>query len=565
MTVSTAGDLLSGWIDLETTPFTTIGSRLLVSASPEGLTVYEAAYERPLTDSVAVGALVVTGPDGAPATVVGLTTEALVLSNGTRMSVTADGRVVLADLPASSRVSTSRESIDVPPGCGVEFLPGPAWPRDPRLHGRPAPAAALARDCDQVAERTQEWMSRCPRAAAPWRTTVERCWWTLGVNTIDLRTSHGPTPAVVPSKLGYLGAWQWDSYFIAIGLRWGDPELAAQQLRLAVRDQLPDGQLPDVVFDGGVLASSADLPPADLARLRELASPCLNGRDVPLTKPPLLALAVDKVAACGQQDLIGELEGAVRANLNWWRRASSRGGVPYYLHPYSSGLDDSPIFDDDALVSSPDLLSYLVVCERTAARWARRAGRGAQERSAEDEAARLTALLAARWDDQRGLFPALGQCGRPLRARTIVSLMPLLVEDLPSPMRQRMVDDLQDARRFATHYRIPTVATSDEDYAPSTMWRGPVWVNTAWLVCEGLRRAGGQGSRGMPGGDHHDALARRIEDEVVSLVAASGPWEYFHPDTGRPCPGATVLFSWTAALTIDIAMRRTVHGDQRSL
>ena len=67
MTVSTAGDLLSGWIDLETTPFTTIGSRLLVSASPEGLTVYEAAYKRPLTDSVAVGALVVTGPDGAPA------------------------------------------------------------------------------------------------------------------------------------------------------------------------------------------------------------------------------------------------------------------------------------------------------------------------------------------------------------------------------------------------------------------------------------------------------------------------------------------------------------------
>ena len=72
---------------------------------------------------------------------------------------------------------------------------------------------------------------------------VERCWRTLGENTLRLR-SRPDVLAIVPSLAGYVGAWQWDSYFIAVGLRHGDPALARDQLRLVTDPQSPDGRSP---------------------------------------------------------------------------------------------------------------------------------------------------------------------------------------------------------------------------------------------------------------------------------------------------------------------------------
>ena len=59
------------------------------------------------------------------------------------------------------------------------------------------------------------------------------CWWVLGANIVEL-PALGRARAVVPSKIGYVGLWQWDAYFIAVGLRHGDPELAREQLRARV-------------------------------------------------------------------------------------------------------------------------------------------------------------------------------------------------------------------------------------------------------------------------------------------------------------------------------------------
>nr|WP_300336563.1 hypothetical protein [Actinomyces sp.] len=538
-----APSCLDSLIDLCRVPFTTIGSRLLVYRDESGLVVYESAYERP--EEASLAARIRLADDGESATVSTVTEAELIMSDGARLTLTPTGRVVLTHLPVGCTVSTAQASLVTGPGDAVVLERGEGWPADPALHARLVPEPELDEARDAVARRTRRWMERCPRPHERWRQMVRQCWWTLGVNTVVLDTPDGPATAVVPSKIGYLGAWQWDSYFIALGLAWGDPELAAEQLQLAVRYQRPDGQLPDVVHDGGVLASSADLPPADLARLRELASPSLDGQEVALTKPPLLALAVDALARHGRTRLRQELGQAVGSNLRWWYEHSSRQDLPCYLHPYSSGLDDSPVFDDDALVASPDLLSYLIASELTVARWEREDGREEGARQATARAQRLTDLLVGRWDPDREVFPAQAEDGRDLAPLTVVSLMPLLVPRLPEEMVRAMVRDLSEGGRFATRYRIPTVAASDPSFSRTRMWRGPVWVNTSWLVCQGLRRHG------------RVDLARQIEDEVLEMVASAGPCEYFTPDTGERAGSATVLFGWSAALAIDIAMRRS--------
>ena len=110
----------------------------------------------------------------------------------------------------------------------------------------------------------------------------------------------------MPSKIGYVGLWQWDAYFIAVGLRHGDPELAREQLELAFRFPSADGQLPDVVHEHGVLATSDDLPPGDRENLRRAGSAIADpSAPVPLTKPPLAAWALAKVLEVGARRRLG--------------------------------------------------------------------------------------------------------------------------------------------------------------------------------------------------------------------------------------------------------------------
>jgi glycogen debranching enzyme len=89
------------------------------------------------------------------------------------------------------------------------------------------------------------------------------------------------------------------------------------------------------------------------------------------------------------------------------------------------------------------------------------------------------------------------------------------------------------------------VSRDDPAFAADRMWRGPVWVNTAWLLAHGLRLQG------------HDTEADALEEAVLRLVLdAGGPAEYFNPDTRRRATGATRCFGWSAALFLDLAVRR---------
>ena len=81
----------------------------------------------------------------------------------------------------------------------------------------------------------------CPRVRADLQQMTAFCWWVLGANIVEL-PALGRARAVVPSKIGYVGLWQWDAYFIAVGLRHGDPELAREQL--AARLPLPERRRP---------------------------------------------------------------------------------------------------------------------------------------------------------------------------------------------------------------------------------------------------------------------------------------------------------------------------------
>ncbi|WP_131333548.1 MGH1-like glycoside hydrolase domain-containing protein [Schaalia vaccimaxillae] len=401
-------------------------------------------------------------------------------------------------------------------------------------------------DFGAAADRVvDDWMARMPECAPHRLSMMRECWWTLGINTIDMLIDGLEQRVIVPSKRGYVGLWQWDAYFIAMGVAHGDLDLALQQFHIAMRFQGDDGQLPDVVHENGVLASSDDLPPADRLKLEADGSASIGLGAVPLTKPPLTAWALEQVLAFCPPSVraqqIKRFSHSIAKSQEWW---FASGGRPMYAHPYSSGLDDSPIFDYELPVETADLLAYLVRQDEILASWHQ------QELLSSSNTTNFYArraqntrhFLLELWDPDELMFIARND-HRQIKHRTIVHLLASFAGGLPEEISRHLVNDIQSGNRFSSQYSLPVVSFEDEAYRPDIMWRGPVWANTAYLVADGMQACG------------HERLAQKLRAAIMKMIETAGPVEYVNAVTGVRCDQAASAFSWSAALYVDLAVR----------
>ena len=537
-------------LDLVRAPFTLPRSRVLVFRDGDGVRVHTSEYERSLAECRVLDTLVIRDGDGASLPITKVLPHAIEFGGVVDLTFAGPNALTLGIRAAGETTATIEWTTPVGALTRIELGDETSAVRIDIGADRSVQHATSATHLGDLAatEATWlDWFSRCPRVRQDLQSMTAFCWWVLGANIVEL-PALGHARAVVPSKIGYVGLWQWDAYFIAVGLRHGDPELAREQLEIAFRFQSADGQLPDVVHEHGVLATSDDLPPSDRETLRRAGSAVAEPSvPVPLTKPPLAAWALAKVLEVEPaDDWARDQLATIRRSQEWWFAASDPDGdgMPEYGHPYSSGLDDSPIFDGP-LPTTPDLGAYLVVQDLELARFAERFG-DADAAAHRSRAERTLGLLLDLWDDERGLFRSRA-AGVELASDTVVGLMPLLTGRLPERIVDRLVAALADPRRFGSPWSVPTVALVDPDFSPERMWRGPVWVNTNALVIEGLRASG------------RTALARDLAERTVALVMhGGGPHEYFNPLSGEKAATATTAFGWSAALFVDLAVGLSV-------
>jgi hypothetical protein len=575
-------------IDLDAVPLSLPGSRLLVTWDDGGMVIQSAEYERVRSETVLLQDVQLTDADGTPLPIdhvepgiIGCGPAGLAFAGRRAMSIGAvdaatrwrlravvphrpgvsvdvapDGVTVRTDLVGAPTVHLTGVRIGRRDSRGTALESAGAGPVL-LTHGDPAPAGPLGhgahlRHRAETRAAWDAWMSRCPRVRADLAPMARLCWYVLGANTIDLGPEGTRGQGVVPALRGYAGVWQWDAYFIASGLRHGAPELAAGQLDLVLGSPSPNGQLPDVVHDSGVLARSDDLPPGDQENLRRLGSPVADPSiPVPLTKPPLAAWAVQRLADGPhpvEHAWVDEQMERVLASQRWWfaEQDSDGDGLPEYSHPYSSGLDDSPIFDTQVPLASPDLAAYLVLQDDLLARWARTTGRSRIAAECAARANRTLRSLLDMWDGAR--FRARGPHGVVV-AEAVTELLPVLTGRLPHSVLDGVLRRLDE--HFATPVGVPTVAVDDAAFDPDRMWRGPSWVNVDALLVHGLRASGEA--------DRARALAERT---LAMVIGAGGPFEYVNPLTGQPGPRAVSAFSWSAALFVDLAVE--VTGDPRA-
>jgi len=149
--------------------------------------------------------------------------------------------------------------------------------------------------------------------------------------------------------------------------------------------------------------------------------------------------------------------------------------------------------------------------------------------------------LETLWNDEHGTYCARDAVTGATLGPPTIAAFTMLAAGAHDERLRRLVARLRTDAWWPAH-PVPSIAADAAEFDPERYWSGPTWVNTNWLVIEGLRRRG------------ELALADELRCRTVDLVAEHGSAEYFSAITGTPL-GADA-FSWTAALVLDLATPR---------
>jgi glycogen debranching enzyme len=388
---------------------------------------------------------------------------------------------------------------------------------------------------------------------------------------------------VCPSTETYPFQWFWDSCLHAIVLSHLDPTRAESELTTLLANQWPDGFVSHVTYWGR--EGEPDVPDAYQIRGR---SPWLSGS----MQPPILAEAVAAVAARGRgAAFLREVLPAVRRYYDWCDRARDpdRDGLIAILEPHESGMDQTPAYDAYLGITNDDPATFeaawRVVAEAGPAAGDRLDPRFAEDRFVVEDLAvnvlyaenqRVLAALLAGVGDLAGAAQLAERAGRTTAALfercwlprdedfhglagrdeaqlpggTVAGLLPILLDDLPATMVDRIAARLANPVEYGTRFPAPSVSRSSPAYrsAPAggtVLWRGPSWINTNWYLARGLRRHG------------RDEPALRIEEASLELVERSGFREHYDAESGAGYGARS--FAWSA-LVLDTLVTRT-EGD----
>jgi glycogen debranching enzyme len=385
--------------------------------------------------------------------------------------------------------------------------------------------------------RWRDWFNRVPPVAERYRRTYLYAWWIMANNLISPQGKVA-YEAMTPSKISYVGLWLWDSAMHSLAYRHVDADLARNQIRAMLSQQFPNGMLPDAVYDEGVVYT--------------IDHPFIGE----VTKPPILAWAALKLHETDPDiSFLQEIYVPLVRLYAWWftMNDDDGDGLAQYNHPYSSGLDDSPLWDYGMPVESPDLNTYLCVQMGSLAVIAELLGMDAEGAMWRRRAASIVRrMIEDFWDEEAGLFWALHD-EQPIRVVTPFNLYPLWTGQLPYGIRNRLLAHLTNPEEFWGEYIIPTVARNDPHYNPQVMWRGPVWANINYFFIEALFQI------------RENDLADELMEKTLNLIMRyANIYEYYNSETGEVPPKAADIFGWTAAVFIDLAIKASRREEDLS-
>jgi hypothetical protein len=379
-----------------------------------------------------------------------------------------------------------------------------------------------------------------------------------------LESHWRPEGFTCPNATTYPWLWLWDSCFHSVvWAELGEFERATAELRSALSGIDDDGFVPHLGYLVG------DAVHADFWG-RAPGSPQLRWSSI--TQPPVYGWAAAELVRRGV-DLERSVLDAAAAGLRFLLtdRVRSPAGLVELVHPWESGCDHSPRWDDlmaphpvgagddpydearwfsrkgellatiertsgGAPVHNPAFpvgsVAFTAVCAWSARELASVTGDLGLASAADD----AVAALSGRWDEQQRTWvddgPTRDGSGR---IRTAESLLPVLVDHRPEVV-DAVVDSVVGAGGLAAAHGPWGVDPTETTFRRGSYWRGPSWPQIDLLLWWGLRSAG-----------RRDAAAALAAGTTTGAVR-SGWAEYWDADTAAG--GGAAPQSWATVVVL---------------
>ena len=391
----------------------------------------------------------------------------------------------------------------------------------------------------------------------------------------------------------YPAQWNWDSAFIALGYSHFNLDFSITEIETLLDGQWDDGMVPHILFHE---KDTSYFP-------NHTTWKC--GKNIPssgITQPPVLAIILKKIIENNQlnddqNSRILKILKKIKKYHEWFIkfRDPNKTGLVSILHPWESGYDNSPIWDEpmnnilvdkelnyqrrDLEVSNSDERPLKIDYDRYVTI-------KDQFRDVNYDPNKLYELsifnvvdvgfnslfLKANKDlvkllkkfklnyDKLDLFISKSESeiiklydydrdefvSKDLNTNKDISIPSItnyftLIADLKNDkLNKKIINNLKN-HNLNEKYIFSTIKPDHQTFEEKRYWRGPIWINCNWIIYQGIKNK-----------DKNYSIT--IKNETISLIENKGFHEYYSCNDGSVM-GAN-NFSWSAALYLDLVMQK---------
>jgi len=386
----------------------------------------------------------------------------------------------------------------------------------------------------------------------------------------------------------YPAQWNWDSAFIALGYSYFNLNYAIKEITTLLDGQWKDGMVPHILFHN----------PNTNYYPNYTAWNCGNKiRSSGITQPPILAtilkLILDKNKISNKQTK--EIKKIVKKIIRFHEwfikfRDPKKTGLVSILHPWESGYDNSPIWDEpmakvtieknlkykraDNKLIKPDQRPLNIDYDRYVSikNSLRKKKYNPKEifksslfnvvdvgfnslflKANKDliqisnkfniETPKISNYVKVTeknilklYDKKKGIFFSKDiRNNKKIYIPSITNYF-ILFADLDNDfINNKLIKNLKNHNKNDKYF-FSSIKPSHNSFEEKRYWRGPVWINCNWFIYQGLK-------------NKDLKFSNYVKKKTIKLLEKSKFYEYFSCKNGQPMGAKN--FSWSASLYLD--------------
>ena len=391
----------------------------------------------------------------------------------------------------------------------------------------------------------------------------------------------------------YPAQWNWDSGFIALGYSYFNLNFALKEINTLLDGQWKDGMVPHILFHN----TKTNYYP------NYTAWNCGNKiHSSGITQPPILATILKEILNKNKINKtqllnIKKIIKKIKKFHEWFIqfRDPKKTGLVSILHPWESGYDNSPIWDEpmnkvkieknikykraDNKVVNPDFRPLNIDYDRyvTIKNNLRKIQYNPKKvykssffnvvdvgfnsiflkankdlvslldtfgfnKTKIDNYIKLTEKNFLKlYDKKRKTFFSKDiKNNKKIYIPSITNYFLLFADLNNDKINKRLIQNLKK-HNLKEKYFFSSIKSNHKSFEEKRYWRGPVWINCNWFIYKGLK--------------NKDRLfSDKIKNKTIQILEKKGFFEYFSCKSGQPMGAKN--FSWSAALYLDLKLNK---------